>query len=262
MTHRIGLIGFGTIATDVINSLRLQLDVQLAALCRRPESCTDTNVQVFTQFDEFIAWAPELVVEVASQNAVQDYAMQSLRHGIPFLVTSVGALADPAFLQQLTEAARAQQTSVLIPSGAVASLDYLQAVRYTQQVEVLYESRKPLAAWKTELQELGYNPKTMTDEVELYSGDAQTAAQRYPKNLNVAATLAVAGVGMASTQVRVVADPTIQHNQHTIRVTSPFGTLQTHLVNQPSPSNPKTSWIVAQSVVATITRHFNPIKIG
>src|SRR5699024_11913727 len=111
---------------------------------------------------------------------------------------------------------------------------------------VVYESRKPVAAWKDELQNLGHDPDTLASEVELYSGDAQTAAQRYPKNLNVAATLAVAGVGMEATQVRVVADPAVQHNQHTIRVISPFGALQTRLVNQPSPSNPNTSWIVAQ----------------
>jgi aspartate dehydrogenase len=100
------------------------------------------------------------------------------------------------------------------------------------------------------------------EPVVLYEGDAAPAAQKYPKNLNVAATLALAGVGMQATQVKVVADPGITTNQHTIHVDSPLGTLTTKLVNQPSPGNPKTSWIVAQSVLAVVQRQVARIVVG
>src|SRR5690606_36285192 len=98
--------------------------------------------------------------------------------------------------------------------------------------------------------------------VVLYEGDAATAAQKYPKNLNVAATLALAGVGMKATRVTVIADPGVTENQHTIHVDSPLGRLTTQLVNQPSPTNPKTSWIVAQSVLALVQRQFARVVVG
>ncbi|WP_262393750.1 aspartate dehydrogenase domain-containing protein [Bordetella pertussis] len=85
---------------------------------------------------------------------------------------------------------------------------------------------------------------------------------RFPKNLNVAATLALAGIGMTRTRVEVVVDPQARGNQHRIQVRSPLGEMQIELVNAPSPANPKTSWLVAQSVLATIRRHLARFTIG
>lgn len=263
MKHRIVLIGFGTIATDVAAGLRKQSgDYTMAALCRRPDTPLPEDVHRLTDFVDLLAWRPNLVVEVASQDAVRDYVESCLKAGIPVVVSSVGALADDARRQALEDAAQAGKTRLIIPSGAVASLDYLNAVRMAEGVQVTYESRKPKAAWATELADLGHDVAALNEAVTLYEGDAATAALKYPKNLNVAATLALAGTGMKDTRVRVVADPDITGNQHSIQVESPLGTLTTRLVNQPSPNNPKTSWIVAQSVLAAVGRHFARVVVG
>jgi aspartate dehydrogenase len=102
----------------------------------------------------------------------------------------------------------------------------------------------------------------MTEPYVFFEGDAETAAQRYPKNLNVAATLALAGIGMRDTSVRVVADPAVEANTHVIDVESPAGTFQGRIVNAPSPNNPKTSAIVAFSVVNAIRRYFSPVQFS
>lgn len=263
MKHRIALIGFGTIAADVAAGLREHADdYVMAALCRRPDTPLPDDVHRLADFVGLLAWRPDLVVEVAGQGAVREHAESCLKAGIPVVVSSVGALADDDQCRTLHDAARAGKTRLIIPAGAVGSLDYLNAIRHIKGAHVTYESRKPAAAWKAELAELGHDAALLDEPVVLYEGDAATAARKYPKNLNVAATLALAGVGMQATQVKVVADPAATENQHTIHVQSPLGTLTTKLVNQPSPSNPKTSWIVAQSVLAAVRRQFARVVVG
>lgn len=263
MTHRIALIGFGTIAADVAAGLREQAgDYVMAALVRRPDAPLPDDVHRLNDLADMLAWRPDLVIEVAGQAAVREYLGNCLEAGVPVVMTSVGAMADDAQGQALHDAARAGNTQLMIPAGAIGSLDYLNALRHIEGVRVSYESRKPAAAWAAELAEQGYDAAILGEAVVLYEGDAATAAQKYPKNLNVAATLALAGVGMQATQVKVVADPGVTTNQHTIHVDSPLGTLSTKLVNQPSPGNSKTSWIVAQSVLAIVQRQFARIVVG
>lgn len=260
--HRIAFIGLGTIASDVCASLQQggRVGRYIAGALTSGKSARQTASQPsccrFGTLEDLLAWQPDLIVEAASQEAVWRLVPDCLRAGRPVLVTSVGALADAERFKVLQEAAAAGGAVLRVPAGAVASLDYLQALRGMADVSVVYESRKPPAAWQDELAQNGIAPETMTGPLVLFSGSAREAALRYPKNLNVAATVALACAGMDATQVSVVVDPAAQGNTHTITVRSPLGTLQTTLVNQPSPTNPKTSWVVAQSIVSAIERQF------
>lgn len=265
--RKIALIGFGSIAQDVWAGLE-QFDPLPTdwAVVLRPTSSRRREVpQTLTTLgtlDELLAWKPTLVIEAASQGAACEHVPALLEHGIDVLMTSVGALADGATYMAMVDAARKGRSRLIIPAGAVASLDYLGALGNIASVSVEYESRKPVAAWREELRALGIDPDTLDEEVELFAGSANEAALRYPKNLNVAATLALAGVGMAQTRVRVVVDPRAAGNQHRVKVQSALGTLETTLVNNPSPGNPKTSWIVSQSVIHAVRRQFATVLIG
>lgn len=266
--RKIALIGFGTIASDVLNGLQELTDqaaTEWAVLLRAGSARRNSvpaAVHMVSTLDELLAWQPDLVIEAASQDAVKEGIISVLEKGISVVVTSVGALADPAIYNTAVAAAQKGRAQLIIPAGAVASLDYLGALGCISPASVVYESRKPIAAWRDELSAMGLNPDTLDHEVELFSGSAQEAATRYPKNLNVAATLALAGVGMERTQVRVVCDPKVQGNQHKISVDSPLGTLVTTQLNSPSKSNPKTSWLVAQSVIHTVKRQFSTVLVG
>src|SRR5690606_24531282 len=182
---------------------------------------------VFDSLDALLDWEPALVVEAAGQQAVQDHIPPILKSGVSVVLVSVGALADPVTYQSVLAAARQGGAKLILPAGAVASLDYLGTLGSGFGASVLYESRKPVAAWRHELMALGLDPETMEEEVELFKGTASAAALRYPKNLNVAATIGLAGVGMDRTEVRVVADPKAAGNQHRIVVASDLGTLET-----------------------------------
>ncbi|MBN3268950.1 aspartate dehydrogenase [Bordetella bronchiseptica] len=267
MTHRIAFIGLGAIASDVAAGLLADAaqPCQLAALTRAAADLPPAlagRVTLLDSLSDLLAWRPDLVVEAAGQQAIAEHAEGCLKAGLDMIICSAGALADDALRARLIAAAEAGGARIRVPAGAIAGLDYLQAVAGRDDAEVVYESRKPVAAWRAELPGMGIDPDTLAESRTLFSGPAREAALRFPKNLNVAATLALAGIGMTRTRVEVVVDPRARGNQHRIQVRSPLGEMQIELVNAPSPVNPKTSWLVAQSVLATIRRHLARFTIG
>lgn len=186
---------------------------------------------------------------------------ECLGFGLPVLITSVGALHDEALYHRLVAVAKANGGRILLPSGGLGGLDYVRAARGVAHLSIRYESRKPPAAWRAELVRLGHDPDCLDDSpVTLYRGSARGAASAYPNNLNVAATLALAlalaGAGFEETEVAVVVDPKSTGNTHTIHGTSELGTIRIEIANQPSPDNPKSSWIVSRSLLAAIDQHF------
>lgn len=86
--------------------------------------------------------------------------------------------------------------------------------------------------------------------------------KKFPKNVNVAAALSLAGLGPERTTVCVVADPHIDRNIHEVKVKGAFGAFKIRLANNPSPQNPKTSYLACLSVVSLLKKILSPVQIG
>lgn len=256
--RRIGLIGFGAIGHEV--AMRLAggvlgpTELLVYALDFPPDSAV--SVTRVASIEEMVAARPDLVIEAAGHGAVQALVPQLLRAGIPVLVASIGSLADDDLHRALREAAAASGAPLLLPSGAIGGIDYVEAAQLAPPVSVRYTSRKPPAAWRDELRERGVSEGGLNGEFVLFEGSAREAARLFPKNLNVAATLALAGVGMDGTRVRVVADPKAAGNTHEIDVDSGAGRARMVFENTPSASNPKTSALTALSILRSVRAHF------
>lgn len=266
MMKRIALIGYGAIGKDVYKellSLTGQTKLSMLIYSRSIDvSFVETDcTQIASSFEEVLAYQPDWVVECAGQEAVRAYVPTLLEKGISVILTSVGALADDALLKSIMRQLEKRKAQLVVPSGAVGGLDYIQSVKKAKDLEIVYESRKPIAAWSKELSSLNIKLDEITHEILLFEGSAAEAAIKYPKNLNVAATLALAGIGMERTMVRAVVDPKITRNQHIIQVSSQFGDMKITISNTPSPDNPKSSWIVARSISSILSREFEQLKI-
>ena len=96
----------------------------------------------------------------------------------------------------------------------------------------------------------------------LFEGDASQAIKAFPQNINVAATLSMAGIGPEATVVRIVASPTISRNIHEIEIESDAGKIIIRCENVVHPDNPKTSYLAVLSAIATLKQVLEPIKIG
>jgi len=266
MKARLVIIGYGAIAAELIQRLRDRhgADCVLAVLLRAGSSSLaklPVGVVGLSSMDEVLQFKPDLVVEAAGHHAVHQYAQVCLAAGLSFVAVSVGAMADEAFFNQLCRAAEQGGAKLIFPSGAIGALDYIRAVRDLPDTQVVYESRKPPSAWADELRRLGIS-QPLTEDVVLFDGHAREAALRYPQNLNVAASLALAGSGFERTQVRIVVDPQAKGNTHLVHATGAFGEMHADITNRPSPDNPKTSWVVGLSLLATVERHFAPVVFG
>ena len=77
---------------------------------------------------------------------------------------------------------------------------------------------------------------------------------QYPKNANVAAAVALAGVGFDDTRVLLIADPELDENIHELRAAGDFGRFTFEIRGNALPDNPRSSALAAMSVVAGLER--------
>ena len=94
-----------------------------------------------------------------------------------------------------------------------------------------------------------------------WPGTAREAALLYPQNANVAASVALAGLGFEETQVELVADPDAPGNVHEIEAEGAAGKFAIRLEGKPSRTNPKTSALAALSVARALLNEQTPIVI-
>lgn len=262
MTYCIGLIGFGGVNQDVLLSLQPWLaERQAKVVVLRQQASTQDGVTICTQLDEFLAHQPDLIIEAAGQEAVAQYLLPCLQTGATMVVSSVGAFTNIDLLEQAQALCRTKGNRMIVPSGAVGGLDYIQSLCNAPDIRLVYESLRPVKAWRAELEKAGVNPDTLSEPYTVFEGNAAQAARRYPKNLNVAATLALAGPGLEQTIVRVIVDPALDRNTHRIIADSQFGKMVVEIRNFPSLTQPKSSWIVAQSLASVVRREFEVLQI-
>jgi aspartate dehydrogenase len=254
----IGLIGYGGIAQDVVAALRsMQADGDIVGALARPGRAEKARaalpgIEIVESLDHLLARKPSIVAELAGQQAVDEYGATVLRHGTDFLVISIGALAEPALLQKLKAAAAEGSARVLLPAGAIGGIDAIAAMRIGGLTKVRYRSVKPPVAWRGSPAEEVADLDKLTKRTVLYKGTAGEAALRFPQNANVAATVALAGLGFDATEVELVADPDAPGNVHEIEVEGAAGNFSIRLQGKPSRTNPKTSALTAFSVARAL----------
>jgi aspartate dehydrogenase len=262
---RVGIIGLGAIGrplADAIAAGRAGPVAVSAALVRDPARHPGLPGGGVLTADRatFLAQPMSLVVETAGHEAVRECGEAVLASGRDLMVVSVGAFADEALLARLQAAARAAGRQILIPSGAIAGLDTISAAAVGGLDEVSITTRKPPAAWRGTAGEA--QALAATEPALLYEGPARAGVALFPQNVNVAAALALAGVGLDATTMRVYADPTVTHNTHEVRARGAFGELQLVLQNVPSAENPKTGRVVAMSVLKAVRNRLAPLVVG
>jgi aspartate dehydrogenase len=192
---------------------------------------------------------PDLVLECAGQAALASIGPQVLMAGIDLVVASVGALADPQIENLLRGAADETHARLVLASGAVGGMDALAAMRLAGPIRVLYRSRKPPAAWAGSAAESHLDLASLREPTAFARLSARRAALDYPKNANVAATIALAGAGLDDTECELVADPTVSANIHEIEAHGPTGEMVVRMEGVPDPDNPRTSMLTAYSMV-------------
>ncbi len=131
-------------------------------------------------------------------------------------------------------------------------IDLLASARLAGLDRVRYVSRKPPNAWRGTPAERLLQLNSLAQRIEFFTGSAREAARQYPQNANVAAAIALAGIGFEATEVVLTADPTAIGNEHWFEAQGAFGRAEVRIAGNPLPENPKTSWLAALSLARAV----------
>lgn len=269
---RLALLGGGTIARLVLQHQRRgELPgFEVVAICGR--CATSRSAALANEFSiahmdgaaALIRANPDVVLEAASHDAVREQLVLLLEAGISVVLLSAGALADDELRARAERAAARTGALLYVPSGGIGGLDALKAACMAGVDEVTIQVAKPPAAWKEipYVESLGLDVERLTHATTLFEGSAREGVPLFPQNVNIAAVLALAGIGFERTRLKVVADPSLLFNTHSIRVCGASGRFTVVLENTPAPDNPKTAWLACYSAVAALRALSGSVRYG
>ena len=208
---RVGIIGQGTIGQAIIRHLQGRPDVQIGfVLARDRQKLAALDLPGALLTDDAgaaLACGVDLVVEAAMPQLTADLAPRFLDHA-DFCAFSATALADQGVEQAILAATSASGRRFIVPHGAVLGLDGLRDGRGLIDSVTVTTTKSGKS--------LGLDPLTSGT---VYEGPARGACLRFPRNVNVHAAVAVAGIGLDRTVSRIVAVPHQGANMHRIEVT-------------------------------------------
>ncbi|MGQ9588461.1 MAG: aspartate dehydrogenase [Thermoplasmata archaeon] len=263
------VIGCGTIGTTIARATEELPEVQKVYLTDRSKECATRLQEKLTKVKYVSDIVPiltdiRLVVEAASQDAARYYAPLALSAGVDVLVMSVGVFQDEEFQTNAFRLAKRKGARIYLPSGAVGGIDALCAASLEHIDEVTLTSTKPPSAFASNpyLESKGIRASELRERTELFSGSAREAVKHFPQNINVAATISLAGIGFEKTRIRIVCDPQVQTNEHHLKAKGKFGELDVVTRNVPSPRNPKTSYLAALSAISAIRKLTGGVWVG
>ena len=233
---KVGIIGCGAIGTLLAEAVETGI-VKCDALilydyngekAEKLQKSLAVPTKIVRNVGEMIKLKPHVIVEAASQQAAKEYANRISAQNIDLIVMSVGALLD----------LNVKDGRIHVPSGAIGGLDAIGSVALAGIDEIVLISRK--------------NPKALgldgTHEKLVYEGNAQEAVRLFPREMNVAATLALT-VSPQEVKVRVISDPKADRNIHEIKVKWKHGDMFLKFENDPHPENLGTSALAAWSAI-------------
>jgi aspartate dehydrogenase len=263
---RVGIVGLGTIGRQICRAIEAGIPgISLAGGTGRDRAKAEAFLVTLPSKPPFLSpeeliQASELVVESATQAALQELAPKVLEAGRDLMVLSCGGLLGRSDWVELAEKNRCR---ILIPSGAIAGLDGVKGARVGAITSVSMESRKPPRGWAGApyVVEKRVDLDSITEETLIFEGPATEACKAFPANVNVLAALSLAGVGPELTRIKIFAVPGLARNTHQITVQGEFGGLQVRVENVPS-ENPRTGKLSYLSAIATLRDLGATLRVG
>jgi aspartate dehydrogenase len=211
MKKKIGLIGFGTIGNYLFHRIEEERLLQVAFVFEIDGKKTESLKPsiLLNSFDNFEKRFVDLVVEAALPQVIKELGPRILKKS-DLLILSLTSLADEAFRKKMERIAEASGKRIYIPHGAILGLDGIHDGRKVIEKVEITTIKNPKS--------LGLKDEGITEPVVVYEGATREACERFPRNVNVHASLALIGLGFEKTRSKIVADPRANSMVHVIEV--------------------------------------------
>ena len=267
MSLKVGIAGFGTIGRAVGRRLHAGMDgLVLAGVTSGGAEKARLNLaEIGSEAPVLspvaLAEACNIIVECAPTAAFLDIARPALERGRQVVTVSAAALIEN---MDIVDLARANGGRIIMATGALLGLDAVRAAAFGEIRSVTMITRKPSKSLKGApyLDEIGVDVMALTEPKMLFDGSAREGARGFPANVNVAAALALAGIGPDRTRLQIWADPALERNTHTIQVDADSASFELRIQNVPSPEKPGTGRITALSMLAALESLTTPLRVG
>ena len=207
----IGLAGFGFIGKFLYERLKDSKEVSVKAVWEPiSEKTEDLDSQIVCKDLEDLGSRPlDLIVEVAHAD-VDKALLPIITSDADVMVASMTCLSDPDFRKQLEHDAAQNGRNIFLPHGAVLGLDGLRDGRSLLDNVSITTTKHP--------QNLGITNSQIKKREILFEGSTQEACSQFPRNVNVHAAVALAGLGFEATHSVIIADPNTNKMHHRIVV--------------------------------------------
>lgn len=212
MKKKIGLIGFGVIGSYLFRRIEEEGLMEMGFICEVDRKKTESvnPSLLLTSFDDFEKRPVDLVVEAAIVQVVREFGLRILKKS-DFLILSLCSLVDDDFRQKMETTARTSGTTIYVPHGAILGLDGIHDGREMIEEVQITTTKNP--------KNLGLPDEGATQPVVVYDGPTRGACERFPRNVNVHAAIALAGLGFDKTRSKIIADAGTSKMTQMIEVT-------------------------------------------
>lgn len=258
---KIGIAGLGAIGSAVAKALTNDKGIEGCVLhaVSDPDPKRDFAVQNVS-FEALVDQC-DLVIECLPAHIVLELAELCFQKNRDIVfISSAALLLYPDIVMHL----KRSNSRAYLPSGALCGLDGVRAMKEMGIESVKIASTKPPKGFvgAPYIIKNDIDLDAVTGKTLIFEGNAHEASEGFPANINVAATLSIAGVGASYTRVEIWADPDATGNAHEITVCSQYSTIHSRVENMPDPMNPKSSVLAAQSIVACLRNMNEALVIG
>ncbi len=258
---RITIVGCGTIGSKLAKAADKMDEVKRIYLIdivktKAEELASQLKKAIVVESVEDELYHCDLVIEAARQDAAKEILLKTASRGVDIMVTSVGALVGDDFREMVFEKARSCDAHIFIPSGALFGTDGLRAASNDElaQVSLEFTAGKSSLAHVEYLEKKGIDINAIDSPTEMFRGTARDAVKLFPRNVNIAATVAILGVGFDKTEVVIIFDPAAETNNYVLTVEGRFGKAVSKTSNVYAPDSPSTSNLSSLSAIAALKR--------
>lgn len=263
-THRdqkVAIAGLGAIGLTLAQRLNEVPGLALAAVSARDRQGAEQrlaaagirNIPILAA--EKLAEQADIVVECLPAAHFEIVARPALAAGRTLVVLSAAALLSSGLDTEQNSPGR-----IVVCSGAILGLDGVRAAAEGTIHDMRIITTKPPRGLTGApyLTDRKIDPAAISELTRIFAGPVREGAKGFPANVNVAAALSLAGIGPDRTQMEVWADPQSTRNRHRIEVKSDAVNFSIEIEGVPSPSNPATGLLTAQSALTTLRRLATP----
>ncbi len=265
----VGLAGFGNVGADLARRLTAAPipGMTLVAASARDLDKARVRAREIAPALTIVPLAElpqhcDIVVECATADSFPEIARIVLEAGKYLIAVSASGVPN---CPEMEDIARRHGARVRIASGAMPGLDILRCAAEGSIRSVHLKSRiKPGSmAHEPYMLERGFDfaREPPATPVKVFEGTAGEAAAAFPRHFNVAVALSLGGIGFERTTVEVWVDSDIEGAIHQVEVDSEDIGLTMISRNRPS-ANPRTSRIVAPSILAALRGLVAPVIVG